>query len=133
MQLLQSFRTSDSGDHSLCCAVYHQDRFVVSDYNANCIKVFSKEGKFLYNIGSQGTGDGQLNHPIGLAIDKFNNLIVCDEENKRLQIFRLDGTFVTEIVEHLFKGVRTPTYVAVSNDGHVLVTDFCNNCVHVFQ
>ena len=59
MQLLQSFRASDC-DHSQWCAADHQDRFFVSDVNANCIKVFRKEGKFLYNIGSEGTGDGRL-------------------------------------------------------------------------
>jgi len=53
MQLLQSFRASDC-DESLLCAVYHQEGFFVSDYDANCIKVFSKEGKFLYNTGSGG-------------------------------------------------------------------------------
>ena len=113
MQLLQSFRASDC-DKSLYCAFYHQDRFFVSDGKANCIKVFSEERKFLYIIGSEGSGDGQLNRPIGLAIDKFNNLIVCDERNKRLQIFRLDGTFVPKIAEHFSKDDRVPAYVAVS-------------------
>ena len=132
MQLLQSFRAPDC-DHSVWCAVVHQDRFFVSHVNANCIKVFSKEGKFLYNIGSEGTGDGQLNRPTGVAICKFNNLIVCDAANRRLQIFRLDGTFVTKIEEHFSKEGGFPIYVAVSNDEHVLVTDPVNNCVHVFQ
>ena len=131
MQLLLSFRASRC-DKSLWCAVYHQDRFFVSDLKANCIKVFSKEGKFLYKIGSQGSGDGQLDGPIGLAIDKFNDLIVCDRHNSRLQIFRLNGTFLTKIEEHFHKDGWAVNYVAVSNDGHVLVTD-ANNCVHVFQ
>ena len=132
MQLLQSFRASDC-DESLYCTVYHQDRFFVSDAKVDCVKVFSEEGKFLYNIGSEGPGDGQLNHPIGFAIDKFNNLIVCDRDNRRLQIFRLDGTFVTKIEEHFSMDGGIPNYVAVSNDGHVLVTDVSNDCVHVFQ
>ena len=132
MQLLQSFHATDC-DKSLYCAVYHQDRFFVSDAKANCIKVFSEEGKFLYNIGSEGPGDGQLNHPTGVAIDKFNNLIVCDRDNRRLQIFRLDGTFVTKIEEHFSKDGGILHYVAVSNDGHVLVIDVSNDCVHVFQ
>ena len=122
MQLLQSFRASDC-DESLCCVVYRQERFFVSDAKANCVKVFNEEGNFLYNIGSEGSGDGQLNGPAGLAIDKFNNLIVCDVANRRLQIFRLDGTFVTKIAEHFSKEDGIPTYVAVSNDGHVFVTD----------
>ena len=115
MQLLQSFRASDC-DESLCYAVYHQDRFFVSDTKANCIKVFSMEGKFLYNIGSEGSDDGQLNRPIGLAIDKFNNLIVCDNGNRRLQIFRLDGKFVSKIEKQCLKDVRAPWFVSVSNN-----------------
>ena len=132
MQLLQSFRASDR-DESLWCAVYHQDRFFVSDANANCIKVFSKEGKFLYSIGSEGSGDGQLDNPLGLAVDKFNNLIVCDRENSRLQIFRLDGAFVTKIEEYFYTNDTAPKYVAVSNDGHVFVADTLKHCVYVFQ
>ena len=100
------------------CAVYHQETFFfLSDLNAHCINVFSKEGKFLYDIGSEGSGDGQLKDPAGLAIDKFNNLIVCDSGNKRLQLFTLDGKFVTKIEQHFAEDSDTPGYVAVSNDG----------------
>ena len=48
-QLLQSFRASDC-DKSLRCVVYHQDRFFMSDPKANCIKVFSEEGKSSFTI-----------------------------------------------------------------------------------
>ena len=132
IQLLQTIRASDC-DQSLYCAVYHQDRFFVSVAEANCIKVFSKEGKFLYNIGSEGSGDGQLNHPVGLAIDKFNNLIVCDAGNRRLQIFGLDGTFVTKTEKPLSKDDSCPWSVAMSNNGNVFVTDIFNHRVSVFQ
>jgi len=130
MHLLQSFRVSDC-HQSLFCFVYHEDRFFVSDAGANCIKVFSKEGKFLYNIGSEGTGDRQLKGPVGLAIDKFNNLIVCDIENSRLQIFGLDGKFVTK--KHYPEIDSVPWSVAVSNNGKVFFTDIRKDCVYVFQ
>jgi len=133
MQLLQSFHATDC-DESLWCAVYHQDKFFVTDAKASCIKVFSKEGKSLYNIGSEGTGDGQLNGPVGLAIDKFDNLIVCDVGNGRLQILRVDGTFVTKIEEHDLKDDSArPWSVSVSNNGNVFVTDVFKHCVYVLQ
>ena len=133
MQLLQSFRASDC-DESLFCVVYHQDRFFVSDAKANCIKVFSEEGKFLYNIGSEGSGDGQLIHPCGLVIDKFNNLIVCDAGNRRLQIFGLDGTFVTKTAEKpSSEDESSPWSVAMSNNGKGFATNCVNDCVYVFQ
>ena len=131
-RLLQCFRASDC-EESLRGTVYHQDTFFVSDREAHCVKVFSKEGKFLYNIGSEGSGDGQLKRPVGLAVDKFNNLIVCDAGNARLQLFTLDGKFVTKIKQHFFMNGGAPGYVAVSNNGPMFVTVPSKNFVHVFQ
>ena len=62
-RLLQSVRASDY-DKSRWCAVYHQDTFFVCDRSTNCIKVFNMKGKFLYSIGREGTGDGQLKNMI---------------------------------------------------------------------
>ena len=45
---------------------------------AYCVKVFNKEGTFLYDIGSKGSGVEQLRYPEGVAVDAFDNLIVCD-------------------------------------------------------
>ena len=131
-RLLQSFHASDF-DKSLWSAVYHQDTFFVCDRVAHRIKVFNKEGKFLYNIGSEGSGDGQLRNPFGLAVDKFNNLIVCDAGNRRLQLFTLDGKFVSKIEQHFVEDGGLPVYVAVSNDGRVFVTGGVKHCVYVFQ
>ena len=110
-------------------AVCHQDMFFVSYGRALCVKVFSKEGVFLYDIGSGGSGDGQLNEPDALAIDKFNNLIVCDYGNNRLQLFSLDGKFVNSVTE----GMNSPRSVAVTKDGNVLVCYLLNPRIHVFQ
>jgi len=74
-----------------------------------------------------------LSHPVGLAIDKFNNLIVCDQGNGRLQIFGLDGRFVSKIEGNFFKDHVALWYVAVSNNGNVLVTDFNEHCFYVFH
>ena len=100
--------------------------------SAHCVKVFNKEGVFLYNIGSKGSGDGQLNGSAGLAVDSFGRLIVCDPNNKRLQVFTLDGKFVTKI-ETQRTGLGWPRSVAVSNDGRLFVTDELEDCIHVFQ
>ena len=105
----------------------------MSDPKANCIKVFSEEGKFLYNIGSEGSGDGQLKHPVGLVIDKFNNLLVCDAGNRRLQTFRLDGTFVTKTEKRFSEENSCPWSVAIPDNGKVFATDFLDGCVYVFQ
>ena len=114
------------------CAVYHQDKFFVSYAFAGCVKVFNNTGVYLYDIGSEGSGDGQLNGPIGLAIDKSNRLIVCDPGNKRLQLFTLDGKFDTKLKGQFFdgKGLR---FCATSSSGYLFVTNFDKNCVYVFR
>ena len=127
-ELLQPFSAPDC-DYFPLFAVYHQDMFFVSYAWAHCVKVFSKEGVFLYDIGSEGSGDGQLKQPAGLSIDKFNNLIVCDSGNSRLQVFSLDGKFVNSVNE----GLKVPYCIAINKDGNLLVCDWSKHCIHVFQ
>ena len=74
-KLLQSFRAPGC-DGMPWCFVYHQDKFFVCYCEYHRVVVFSNEGKYVYDIGSEGSGDGQLRFPIGLAIDKFDRLIV---------------------------------------------------------
>ena len=113
-------------DQSMKYAIYHEQtaRFVVSDSKADCVNVFDVKGNFLYDIGR-----GSLFYPVGLAIDKCNNLIVCDTGNQRLVIFTTEGDFLSE-TEKCF---HTPHFVAISKDGNLLVTDYEKNCVCLFH
>ena len=69
-----------------CLSPEHENMFFVSYPLAHVVKVFSMEGEFLYDIGSEKSGNGHLNKPLGLAIDKFNNLVVCDGDNSDLKV-----------------------------------------------
>jgi len=115
-----------------CCTVYHQDKFFVCYSGAHCVKVFNNTGVYLYDIGSEGSSDGQLSRPTGLAVDKLNRLIVCDRGNERLKLFTLDGKFVTKIEGQFFDKSNLRN-AAVSNYGHLFVTDLAKNCIYVFQ
>lgn len=64
--------------------------------HANLSKVYGNNGRFLYEFGSYGTRDGGLNEPAGLSVDKTRYLLVCSGCNHRVQIFTLDGKFVTK-------------------------------------
>ena len=91
--LLQSF-SAPGCDAEPRCVVYQQDKFFVSYPDANRVMVFNNAGEYLYDIGSKESGDGQFSCPTGLAIDKFDRLIVCNADNDRLQLFTLDGKYV---------------------------------------
>lgn len=104
---------------SLWFAVYRQGIFFVSYDSLHYVKTFSDEGKFLYEIGCKGSGDRQLRRPQGLAIDKLNNPVVCDSDNKRLQVFSLEGKFPNSVTEE----VSGPDSVTVVKNGHLLFCD----------
>ena len=109
----------------------HQNTFFVSYVDVNNVYVFNDNGVFLYSIGTSETGDELLNFPVSLAVDRFDNLVVCDQK-AGLQIFTVDGKFLSKI-ERLHTGFNSPNSVAVSGDGQLFVTDKNENCVHVFK
>ena len=118
--------TASECDQSIMYAIYHEESscFFVSDSKADCVNVFDVEGNFLHDIGR-----GSLLYPVGLAIDKFNHLIVCDTGNQRLVVFTTEGDYLTE-TEQCF---HTPYFVAASEDGDIVVTDYGKNSVYLFH
>jgi DNA-binding beta-propeller fold protein YncE len=111
--------------------VTHRGLFYVSDHNNNVIHVFEKKGNVptrISTIGGEGSADGQLSGPWGLAIDNDHNLLVCDHGNNRIQKFTLDGRFVGKTCDD----IKDPKYIAVLHDGQFLVSTswsgvfFCN-------
>ena len=126
-KLLQSFRAPGCNE-SPWLALHHQDMFYVAYGWAHCVKVFNAEGEFLYDIGTKWPG--KLHRPTGLAVDTFNNLIVCDGLN--VAVFTLEGKFVNSIKGQPSQLLH-PLAVAVSNAGQVFITDIGKHCVHVFE
>ena len=129
--LLQSF-SAPGCDERPWCAVYHQKKFFVSYCHAVRVMVFNNAGEYLYDIGSERLGNGKLRCPTGLAIDKFNRLIVCDAGNRRLQLFTLDGKYVAKVAGSFFDHNSHLVGCAVSNTGHLFVTDKNKHCIFVF-
>ena len=131
---------SPNGEDSLQCfgdpytygspsfAIHNQGKYFVSYRDEHCVSVFNGEGTLLYDIGTRGCSKERLNCPLGLPVDKFNNLIVCDSNASRLQVFTLEGKHVTTIT-----GFGSPQFVAVSEDGQLYVTDKEKECVHVLH
>ena len=60
--LIQSF-SAPSCDAEPRCIVYHQDKFFVSYTEAHRLVVFNSAGNYLYDIGSKGSGAGQMTGP----------------------------------------------------------------------
>ena len=127
------FKFGDSGpgrlDHPLSCVCY-EEKFIVTDKNNNCVKVFDERGQFLYKFGEKGNGDGQLNQPHGLCVDK-HNVLICDGKNNRVQQFTLEGTFTGKTSTNIQFG--WPWGVTTMLDDRILVTDFRKKDVYILK
>jgi sugar lactone lactonase YvrE len=60
------------------------------------ISKFTKDGTFVKSWGKLGSGPGEFRTPHSLVIDSRGRLLVADRGNVRLQLFDLDGKFLTE-------------------------------------
>ena len=117
-------------DHPFSCVCY-EEKFFVTDLNNNCVKVFDERGQFLYKFGEKGNGDGQLNKPCGLCVDKHNNVFLCDERNNRVQQFTLEGTFTGKASSNIQFG--RPWSVTPMLDDRIVVTDYREKEVYILK
>lgn len=69
--------------------------FFISDYQTNLIKVFDRQGHYLYNIGSVGNGPFEYVQPTDFVV--FNNKVfVLDQFQHRLIVYGHDGKGLKE-------------------------------------
>lgn len=120
--------------------VFTDDGFlVVNDKSEKCIKVFNPlTGTLIKEFGAKGLGDGQLNDPLGMAIDG-DNLYVADTKNNRIQIFSLSsGVFVKSFgKEGTLPGeMKKPRSIAINKEKKILFVtegEESNSRVQVFD
>ena len=128
------FKFGDSGPerlyHPISCVCY-EEKFFVTALNNNCVKVFDERGQFLYKFGEKGNGDGQMNKPYGLCIDKHNNVFLCERGNNRIQQFTLEGTFTGKTSTNIQFGWSWN--VTPMLDDRILVTDFGEKEVYILK
>ena len=76
--------------------IQYDNYLIVSDRDESCIKVFGRDGNFLYQFGEKGEGDGKFNVPRCLSVNKAGHLMVCDTLNHRVQVFEVNGKFIAK-------------------------------------
>ena len=99
------------------------------------IQRLSKAGRFLSKWGGPGRGEGELNTPWGITVDRQGNVYIADWRNDRVQKFDPEGQFLLTLGT---AGTRDgefhrPSGVAVDSEGYIYVVDWGNDRVQAFD
>jgi len=81
--------------------------------------------------GGRGTGKGEFDSPVGIAVDGNGNFLVADTNNGRLEKFSPTGTFLDVIgIKGSGQGqFGAPNGIAVDHSGNIYVADAGNHRV----
>ena len=118
-------------------SVLHSGRIIVTDgYGNNRVVMYASDGSFIKQIGmgnggpdDRGTGPGEFHLPHQAAVDASDNIFVVDRENKRIQVFDENLTYVREFSNDGWN----PWDIAISrrgDDGFGYIADHAGERVH---
>ena len=60
----------------------------VVDYMRHTVNVYDKDGKYLFEFGGLGWGEGWFQYPKDIAIDSQGRIFVADTFNDRVDVFK---------------------------------------------
>jgi len=132
---LVRWRPHVEGEHTMAITLKGRH---IQDSPFKCLvragRDYGQVGVPVLEFGREGTGDGELCRPWGVACTPTGLLVVADRSNNRVQIFKRDGTF-----HHRFgtEGNRPgqfnrPASVCVDGLGRLIITDKDNHRMQIF-
>ena len=88
----------------------------------------------MLSFGEKGLSAGMFDGPWGVAVNERNEIAVTDRDNKRVQIFRSDGTYLRSFgrMGDQEGEFFHPTGIAYLNNGNIVVADSINNRLQIF-
>jgi sugar lactone lactonase YvrE len=90
---------------------------------------------YLSQFGSEGSGNGQFNHPADVAVDANGHLWVLDRGNDRVQEFNEAGEYLKQFGSAGSGNgqMSSPDGLAVNSEGDVWVLDTGNSRIEEFS
>ena len=118
-------------------SVLRSGRLIVTDgYGNNRVVMYSSDGTFIKQIGmgsggpdDGGTGPGEFDLPHQAAVDASDNIFVVDRENRRIQVFDQNLTYLREFSNDSWN----PWDIAISrrgDDSFGYIADHAGERVH---
>ena len=103
--------------------------FLVADgyVNARIVK-FDKDGKYVSEFGSKGSGPGQFDLVHSVAVDAQNRIYTADRRNGRIEVFDPSGKFLEE-----WKNTGSVTRLIITKDQQLWMSDATYNRLAKFD
>ena len=87
--------------------------FISDGYTNSRVVKYDKNGRYIKEIGTKGTGPGQFNTPHSIQTDANGNVYVADRGNRRIQVLSNDLT-----VKGVYDNVGAPWAVCITPGPH---------------
>ncbi|MGB9721753.1 MAG: T9SS type A sorting domain-containing protein [bacterium] len=108
----------------------NSDHIWVSDRLHHKIKKLDSSGNLLFEFGTKGSGYGEIDRPIGIAL-YGGKIYIADSKNNRISVFDTLGNFVCVIGDSI--GLSMPFGLVMDSTGCLFVSDFLGNQVIEFD
>ena len=106
---------------------------VISDYSNHVIKIYTPTGQLVRQFGGQGSKQGQLDGPMGVAVNDEGHLFIAESVNDRISVFTENGQFLRCFGSYGSGAgcFAFPWQLCILLDGLVYITDYNNHCIKV--
>jgi DNA-binding beta-propeller fold protein YncE len=94
------------------------DILVTDGYGSSRVVKFDRNGNFIKNWGTYGSGTSEFMLAHFVVIDRNDRVYVGDRENARIQIFNTDGRFLAQ-----WTGIGYPYGLCITPNQHVWMVD----------
>ncbi len=92
--------------------------YVADGYVNGRIAKFDKDGNYVSEFGSKGSGPGQFDLVHSIAMDAEGRIYAADRRNNRIQVFDKNGKFLEE-----WTNVGSPTRLVITEDQSLWMSD----------
>lgn len=102
---------------------------LVADYAKHNILRVGADGTLLRTIGTKGSGDGNLDRPMGVAVDGLTgHIFVTDMNNNCVKIFSSEGDFLHKIP------ISSPSAIELDPfHQRMLIAESASNSIQIFE
>jgi len=111
-------KLKDEGKHS----IFVQYNGININSSPFQIQIFPKQRNYMkinepkLTFGSNGKENGQFSYPYKMTTDLNGNILVCDYGNNRIQVFNLEGKFISTFES------KGPHGIAINSKGNIIIS-----------